>query len=79
MTEKNRINDEELNNVSGGCIFYAKDISNNDPERLWEVLNEKGEVLDRADTREKAIWLAGKHGVNFDEVNWNDVIKMRGC
>ncbi len=76
--EKNKLTDEEIENVSGGQIFYAKNISNADPDKLWEVLNEKGEVVDRAETRDKAIWLAGKHDVNFEEVKWEDVQKMRG-
>ncbi len=78
MNEKNRINEEELESVSGGAIFYAEGISGSDPANKWEVVNDKGEVLDRTDSKEKAIWLAGKNNVNFDEVTWEDLRKMRG-
>ncbi len=78
MTEKNRLDNDELEKIAGGELFYAKDISNNDPNKLWEVLNSKGEVLDRAGSQNEAIWLAGKHNVSYDEVEWKKVQEMRG-
>ncbi|MCR4909440.1 MAG: hypothetical protein K5985_11475 [Lachnospiraceae bacterium] len=78
MNDMNRLNDNALDQVSGGAIFEASGISGHDPKNPWEVLNEKGEVLDRAATRDDAIWLAGKNGVSRDEVTWDDVLKMRG-
>ncbi len=78
MDDKNKINDNDLEQISGGQIFYAKGISGSDPDKPWEVVNEKGEVIDRADSKEYAIWLAGKHNVNFEEVDWKKLCEMRG-
>ncbi len=70
--------DDELDKVAGGAIFDASGICGSDPERPWEVLDDKGEVVGRAASRFDAIGLAVSMGVNYNEVGWDDVLRMRG-
>ncbi len=75
---KRKLSDDDLDQVSGGEIFNAVNISGHDLNNPWEVLNEKGEVIGRAPTRDDAIWLAGNKGVSSREVKtWEEVEQMR--
>ncbi len=79
-----RIDDKELENVSGGVIFNASGITGADPNKPWEVLddhtgnniyiNGEKQVFE---TREKAIEAAKRIGANHMEVNWDQVLQMR--
>ena len=81
MTENNRINDSELENVSGGFIFNATNIAGSDPNRPWEVIdNKNGNVLNRFSTRGEAEACAKSYGsltYNAMEINWDDVCSLR--
>ena len=72
-----KLNDEELEQVSGGAIFNASGISGSDPGNPWEVLDGNGNVKGRYPTREMAIYNAGKMNVDFFEVSWDQVQAMR--
>lgn len=73
-----KIIDEKLNNVSGGYIFHAKDISGADPNKPWELINEKGEVVGRYESRDLAIYNAGYNHENMMEINWDQLLQLRG-
>lgn len=77
----NKIDDQELGNVSGGLIFNAKNISGSDPNKPWEVLdNKNGNVLARYSTRDQAVAGAAQYGANpynAMEVDWNTVTRLR--
>ena len=72
------LNNDELDQVAGGEIFESSDIPGHNPEKPWEILDDKGNVLDCAATGDDAIWLASCKGVSRKEVTWDDVLNMRG-
>jgi len=81
MKENSKINDNELNNVTGGFVFNASNISGSDPAKPWEVIdNKNGNVLARYATRDEAVAQAASyHGSNYDtvEIDWNGVVSLR--
>ncbi len=81
MKDMYELDDQELAKVTGGRgggIFNAKDISGADKEKHWEVIDAKGDVVARCSSRDEAIFQAGRNDLDYKEVNWNDVVKMRG-
>ena len=40
------LNDDELDQVAGGEIFEASYTPGHNPEKPWEILDDKGNVLD---------------------------------
>lgn len=76
-----KINDQEIGEVSGGLIFNASNISGADPTKPWEVIdNKNGNVLARFATRDQAVANASQYGANpynAMEVDWNAVTKLR--
>ncbi len=72
------LNDDELDQVAGGEIFEASHTPGHNPEKPWEILDDKGNVLGSAATRDDAIWLASCKGVSRKEVMLDDVLNMRG-
>ncbi|MBO4904736.1 MAG: hypothetical protein J5367_05900 [Lachnospiraceae bacterium] len=81
MMDDKKLNDSELENVSGGFIFNATNISGSDPMRPWEVIdNKNGNVLNRFGTKAEAEACARSYGsltYNAMEINWNDVCSLR--
>ena len=81
MTENNRIDDKELENVSGGFIFNSTGIAGADPWNNWEVIDNKtGDVISRFHTKEEALACAGSfHGSAYDtmEIKWDDLCNLR--
>ena len=64
--EKNKIRDEELDNVGGGLIFNAKNIIGSDPNNPFEVLDDRtGDVLARANTYDLAVQYAVNMGKSY--------------
>ena len=81
----NKIDDNDLGNVSGGVIFNSSGISGSDPEKPWEVLDDHtGEIIyfngvkQVFKTRKEAIEAAKSIGVNLLEYNWDEVLCLRG-
>lgn len=81
INEKNMMNDEALDNVTGGLIFNASNISGSDPNRPWEVIdNKNGNVLARFASKDDAIANAKQYGgnpYNVMETDWNTVVSLR--
>ncbi|MBO4374220.1 MAG: bacteriocin [Lachnospiraceae bacterium] len=82
-TEK--INDDDLQNVSGGLIFNASNIQGADPDKPWEVLDDhtgnniwiNGEKQVFA-TQKEAEDAAKRIGANTLEISWDEVQRLRG-
>lgn len=72
-----KINNNELKNISGGVIFNASGITGSDYYNPWEVLDEKGNVVCRCPTRDDAIFEAGRRVKTYQEVTWEQVLQMR--
>ncbi|MBQ4483221.1 MAG: hypothetical protein II966_08325 [Lachnospiraceae bacterium] len=78
MAEINgRIDDNELDQVTGGAIFNSSGIIGADPNRNWEVLDDRGNVMERFNNRNDAEKFARDRGVGTWEANWDMVTKMR--
>ena len=78
----NKINDSNLENVSGGLIFNASNISGSDPANPWEVIdNKNGNVLARFNNEQAAkdyvTRTYGSYAYNTMEINWNDLVALR--
>ncbi len=78
----NKMNDSDLENVSGGLIFNASNISGADPTHPWEVLdNKNGNVLQRFTNQQDAQnWVRNTYGanaLNTAQVDWNYVQALR--
>jgi len=72
-----RLNDTDLEKVIGGYIFHATNISGADQDKLWEVINEDGEVIGRYATHDDAIYYAGWNQESKREINWDELCKLR--
>ena len=77
MDNKARINDDALDEVSGGAIFCSKGIMGADPNNPWEVLDDKGNVVGRFNNRNDAINCARDKNLGTWEANWDMVQSMR--
>ncbi|MCR5405982.1 MAG: hypothetical protein K6E88_04285 [Lachnospiraceae bacterium] len=77
--DKNKIANEELDNVSGGLIFNAKNIIGSDPNNPFEVLDDRtGDVLARANTYDLAVQYAVNMGKSYEYTeDWNRVQWLR--
>ena len=81
----NKIDDNDLENVSGGVLFNSTGISGADPEKPWEVLDDHtGEIIyfngvkQVFKTRKEAIEAAKRLGLNTMEFTWDQVLEKRG-
>ena len=74
--------DEQLEEVTGGVIFNSSGIIGADPNNPWEVLdNRNGNVLCRFNNKADAERQAKSYGggaMDSLEVDWNQVLKLRG-
>ncbi len=84
MNKKNRIDENMLEEVTGGVIFNATGISWADQSKPWEVLNdytfdnvfENGQKMTFATYEEAKAYAIG-HGYNFRTTDWNEVQTAR--
>ena len=81
MADKIKINEDELDEISGGMIFYAKGYEA-DQNLPWEVVaNNDCHVLKAFGTRDEAEAYAkqfGKHdSYNTQLVDWDTVQRLR--
>ncbi|MCR5686549.1 MAG: hypothetical protein K6G58_00755 [Lachnospiraceae bacterium] len=74
-----KIDESLLEGVTGGVIFDASGISGADQNNPWEVLDDTtGNVLGRFKSKNDAVWAAGQIWKNHMEVNWDQVLQLRG-
>ncbi len=81
MADINKINEDALDEISGGMVFNASGIEG-DPNRPWEVVaNNDCRVLAAFSTQGEACEYAkqfGKHDpYNTQLVDWNTVKRLR--
>lgn len=74
-----RLDNDQLDGVSGGLIFYAGDIEGADKDNPWELLDDTdGRTLGRYPEKDDAIAASGAKGKNHMIVNWTQVQELRG-
>ena len=74
MSDKRRLNDDELERVSGGAIFDKKEIG----ESGYEVINESDwNVVSTFDTYEEAWELATRGAYGTDRIHWPELDEKR--
>ena len=75
----NKLTDDAMEQVNGGVIFNATNIIGADRNHPWEVLDDKnGNKIAAYATRDEALWAAGVYGQNAVELNWDQVLQLRG-
>ena len=81
-----KLNDDQLDGVAGGAIFYAGGVSGSDPKAPWEVINDsdrkigdakRGDVVGRFETRDEAMAAASRAGLSQTEISYNMVENLR--
>ncbi len=79
MSDKiEKISESSMEEIGGGVIFNAINISGADRNNPWEVIDDTtGNTLGRFPSREDAINAASANGKNWSEVDWNEVQKLR--
>ena len=74
-----RLDDDMLDGVTGGVIFNSSGIIGAEKDYPWEVLDDRnGNKLGSFKTRDEAVANAGRLGQNYMEVNWDQVLQLRG-
>ena len=74
MSDKRRLNDDELESVSGGAIFDKTEIG----ESGYEVINESNwNVVSTFETYEEAWELATRGNFGTDRIHWGELDEKR--
>ncbi len=86
--ENKKINDSELDKVSGGAVFDAAGIPGSDPDMRYEVINEtdniilnkykKGDVIGKYNNSGDAAKAARNLGLSDDFIGLDEVNRLRG-
>lgn len=75
-----KISDNELDNISGGLLFYSNGIIGANKDKPWEVIDNNGNVVGQYETKADAIERAKENGndpLNTLEINWNQLSYLR--
>ena len=72
-----KLSDGQVEGIAGGYIFNSKVLTEGYDPNPWEILDEKGDVVDRWDTKEMAERIASGRGFSTEELTWEQVIKLR--
>ncbi len=73
-----KLTDDALNNVNGGFIFDATDVSGADKDNPWEVIDsETGETLARCPNENAAKKKAKELKKNYLKISWEDLCILR--
>ena len=70
------LDDDQVEKIAGGYIFNASVLSG-DYHNPWEVLDSKGNVVERYGDRRPAEMLAQGLGESTAELTWHQVQKLR--
>lgn len=83
-----KINDDDLDNVSGGALFDAAGVAGSDPNNRFEVINntdniimgkyKKGDVVGRYDNPGEAAQAARDLGLSDTFIGWDELKSLRG-
>lgn len=78
---KEKLNDNDLENVSGGLLFYAGDVDGSKKGKPWEVIdNYNGNVVRRFADYDEAYDYARSFGgdpENVREIKWGELDWLR--
>ncbi len=76
----NRLSDDELNKVSAGYVFDATHIPGADPERPWQIIDEKGNVISTGGfiSRQQAQLMAAGMLQSIEEIDYDRLMQLRG-
>lgn len=73
-----KLEDEQIATVTGGYIFNAVNISNSDPQKPWEIIDDKtGDVLGRFANYDDALEAARKVNRSGELISWDDLVDLR--
>ena len=72
-----KLNDDELTGVSGGAIFDARNINGSDKDKPFEVIDDRGNAIDRFANEGDARKFAREKGLGEYSIDWNEVMKRR--
>ena len=68
--DKKKINDDALEEVSGGYIFLNDDVK-------YEIIDDKGDVVDTAYSWDDAVKKAERRGLNTKFIVWDELKAIR--
>ena len=77
MDKNNRLDDQSLDNVSGGYLFNSSNIIGADKDRPWEIIDDKGDVKGRFSDYGEACRNAKAMGLTDDAIGWDEVQRRR--
>jgi len=79
MEKNNKINDDQLESVSGGALFYSKEIEGADHDHPWEIIDKNGDVKGRfaEDEYQLASDAARSMGYKDEVIGWEEVVRRR--
>lgn len=79
MEKKNRLDDDMLENVNGGYLFYSEGIGGANPDLPWEIIDENGDVKGRFGKNEykAAQEAAKKMGLSDEVIGWERLCQIR--
>ena len=73
-----KLNDDELEAVSGGAVFDARNIIGSDKNNPFEVVDDRGNVIGRFPNEGDAKKFAEDKGLGKYSIDWNEVLRRRG-
>ncbi|MCR5625702.1 MAG: hypothetical protein K6F99_00135 [Lachnospiraceae bacterium] len=75
--KNNKLDLNDLENVSGGAIFNASNISGADKNNPIELINAKGDTMKRFSDMNEAIKYAKDNGYSTQQLTWDEVCSRR--
>ena len=77
MNNKHMLNDDTLDNVSGGYLFNSNGIIGADKDHQWEGIDNKGDVKGRFSNYDEACRNASAMGFSTEAIGWDELCKLR--
>ena len=76
----NRLSDDELNKVNGGYVFDATNIPGADPNRPWQIIDIKGNVISTGgfENKQQAQLVAAGMLQSVEEIDYDQLLQLRG-
>ena len=79
MNNENRLDDSVLDNVAGGYVFNAQNITGADQNNPWEVIDNNGDTIARFNNKDQAMGYATGKGLTAQEINWDFLNGLRSA
>ena len=71
------LNDDNLQDVAGGYIFYSGVLADIPDDCPWEVIDDRGDVVARESTPHAARSIAAEMGFSGEELTWDQLQRLR--